>query len=197
MLGGAGPSMALKEGFRVLVQGAWLAPSPQPRFHPACSSPALPIPDSTLSRWPDRLSRHLPRAAGPRELCRLPRLRCSAGSRLARSVGNASPRLPPCCCAQWRPCCRAPCAGRWVAAPCALCCAHTLRQPPCLWTAVPAPPPPWWHSAPAETFVPTSQQGAGMCHARHLSCHTLPGLAWPLPQPLCQPGATGTQSGCC
>lgn len=31
-----------------------------------------------------------------------------------------------------------------------------------------------------------------MCHTRNLSCHTLPGLSWPLSQPLCQPGAAGT-----
>uniref|UniRef100_A0A8D2NCF4 Phosphodiesterase 4D interacting protein n=1 Tax=Zonotrichia albicollis TaxID=44394 RepID=A0A8D2NCF4_ZONAL len=32
-----------------------------------------------------------------------------------------------------------------------------------------------------------------MCHARHVSCHALPGPSRPLAQPLCQPGAAGTQ----
>lgn len=82
-----------------------------------------------------------------------------------------------------------------MAAPCAPCCARTLRHSHRAWGRL-SPLhllPPWWHSAPAETFVPTSHRGAGMCHAGHLSCHALPGLARPLSQPLCQPGTPGTQ----
>lgn len=77
---GAGPWMGLWEGleFGVLMRGAWLAPSPQPRLNPPCSSSgSLPIPSAILSHPPDCLSRHSARADGPRERCRLPRVRCS------------------------------------------------------------------------------------------------------------------------
>ncbi|XP_053806108.1 uncharacterized protein LOC128792048 isoform X2 [Vidua chalybeata] len=57
-------------------------------------APVVPMPDSAPSRWPARLCRQLSGAAGPRELLRLPRLRCRAGSRPARSVGSASRSSP-------------------------------------------------------------------------------------------------------
>lgn len=70
--------------------------------------------------------------------------------------------------------------GRPCRMPCAVHAGHA--HPPSRgrgWLS-PAPPPPWWHSAPAETFVPTSQWGARLSHARHLIPGSAPlRLPWP------------------
>ena len=77
-----------------------------------------------------------------------------------------------------------PCAQAVGGRLCRVPCAVHIRPGGCRGRGrlSPAPPPPWRHSAPAETFVPTSQQGAGLCHSRHPGPGTeLPRSPWPCP----------------
>lgn len=116
--------MAPGEGlwFRVPAWGAWLPPSPQRCLHPPCSCPGSAHPQF----HPEPLAR--PFVPAPGQGCR-PSGAVPAATRAVQHWEPSSPEVwvtpapgsPPSCHAQWRPCCRAPCAGSWWAAvPCAV-----------------------------------------------------------------------------
>lgn len=138
---------------------------PSPVFIVAALLLAVPMTGSTLSRWPDRLCRYLCRAAGPRERCRylrrapgavpVPLQGCRAPGAMpgpgsgagcpacgaAPGAAQRQPPLPPGSRAQWGPCCRAPCAGRGVAVPCAPCSHTRVRGRLCPLRLLPCTPP--------------------------------------------------------